>query len=63
MKVIHPPHVPVIPGDCFTKSAYARLIGKSPTWVEKLIEKGELVVVIIQGNELVKKPETPVYAR
>lgn len=57
MKVIHPPDQPVMPGDCFTKSEYARLINKSPTWVEKLIERGELTVVLVNGNELVKKPQ------
>ena len=57
MKVIHPPDQPIIPGDCYTKAAYARHIRKSHTWVNRLIEDGELTVIVIQGNELVKKPK------
>lgn len=37
----------------WTKSAYARRIGKSPTHVNNLIEAGELAVVECVGAQLV----------
>lgn len=37
----------------FTKSEYARKIKKNPMFVQRLIEKGELTIVVINGAELI----------
>lgn len=55
MKIIHPPTKPILPSELYTKSAYAKLIKKSPYMIDKLIDKGEVVVVPINGVDLVKR--------
>jgi len=39
--------------DLFTKSALARKLNCSPTWVNELIEKGRVVEIAINGGSFV----------
>lgn len=41
--------------DLYTKTAYARKINKSATWVNELIKQGKLREVKIHGTRLVKE--------
>jgi predicted DNA-binding protein (UPF0251 family) len=41
------------PKRCFTKSAYARHVNKSPARIIQMIAEGKLTIVIIHGGELV----------
>lgn len=41
------------PSKTFTKSEYARKIKTNPVQVQRMIEKGQLTIVVINGAELV----------
>jgi len=41
------------PSKTFTKSEYARKIKTNPVQVQRMIERGELTIVVINGAELV----------
>ena len=41
------------PEKMFTKSEYARKIKVSPPAIQKMIERGDLVIVVINGGELI----------
>ncbi len=41
------------PKKTFTKSEYARKIKSNPVQVQRMIERGELTIVVINGAELV----------
>ncbi len=41
------------PKKTFTKSEYARKIKTNPVQVQRMIERGELTIVVINGAELV----------
>lgn len=47
------PKVLINPVNCYTKSGFARKIGKSATWVNQLIEQGKLTEIKIQGGSFV----------
>lgn len=41
------------PEKTFTKSEYARKIKQNPMYVQRLVDKGQLTVVVINGAELI----------
>lgn len=41
------------PSKTFTKSEYARKIKTNPVQVQRMIDKGELTIIVINGAELV----------
>lgn len=47
----------ICPNACYTKTAYAKLINNSPTWVNKLIKQGKLEEVRINGGSFIIIPK------
>lgn len=41
------------PEKTFTKSEYARLIGVTPAAVQKMIDRGAVVIVEVKGAQLI----------
>lgn len=48
-----PNPVTITPAKCYTKTAYAKYIGKTPTWVNELIKQGKVAEVAINGGSFV----------
>jgi uncharacterized protein (UPF0303 family) len=41
------------PKKLITKSEYAKLIGSNPVQVQRMIDKGQLTIVVAKGAELI----------
>ena len=41
------------PEKLITKSKYAKKIKSNPTQVQRMIDRGELTIVVVQGAELI----------